>query len=907
MDLKYILLVLVLTFSSLSYSQIKGTVLDTESSLPISEAVINIKPYNKWTVTDKNGQFNIAVKKLPVTLEFTFLGKKKVSLLVKEIKSNLIIRLADNNLNLDEVVVTAKNKEESTGSNLVLGKQAISLVQAQSVADVMQLIPGNSISESNLHQRQLLRLRTAFFNDASRRNVDNGLGLAANNNQFLLNNTFGVGYVIDDIPINNDVNLTGFRGLKYGGFNNINENSSVNRGLDLKNLSLNNIESIDIVQGISSARYGNHNSGLVKINRSHGAQPFSLNTTLRGGAYNVSLSKGYKLSKEKGFLNLGLDFLRSNADPRSTIKNYDRLTFNSSWSYRKPNKTRNLLSFSYAQNINAFNIEETTVSRRKHKNDSKRFRLSNTNTTYFNNSFIDNITSTISLDYSENRTLNASYTSDGGKPILGALDEGTYQASYTPISYWATEEVDNKPLSFFTRIEAQKIFDFNNTILKVDLGTSFSINKNFGNGNIGSSNELNTQYDISSDGGIGFRNINFNDYFPADKRFSSYLTTNINSKIFGKKWITDLGLRYDNYNKHSILNPRLNTKIHLSNKLKFRTGFGIFSKAPSLQSLYPGNLYYDYLIADFRTNSYSFALAHTFVRRFTNKNLKPSRTIKYEAGIDFNTKSIKTSLTFYYNKLRDGFTSKKNFEIGRLPTYDFTFYPDRVPDYTLSGHKPVLLNYSTAVNALKSENIGLELLINTGKIKEINTSFSLSAAYRNTLNTPSLTSYKVNNDDTSDVLIGILENKPTRFQTINSSITAIHHISSIGLVITLTAEQFIMAKKSTFGNYIYPFAYYDRDLNYHTIPLSEQSDSKYSGVREIGNNSSPSSSNIPHAYGNYHLRLSKEFDNGLRFSFYAINFLNHLPKFRTLNSDGEWDFDQLNRPISFGGSIFYKF
>ncbi|MCF2876575.1 MULTISPECIES: TonB-dependent receptor domain-containing protein [unclassified Tenacibaculum] len=905
MDLKYILLVLVLTFSSLSYSQIKGTVLDTESSLPISEAVINIKPYNKWTVTDKNGQFNIQVKTLPVTLEFSFLGKKKVSLLVKEFKSDIIIRLADNDLKLDEVIVTAKNKEESTGSNLVLGKQAINLVQAQSVADVMQLIPGNSISESNLHERQLLSLRTAFFSDASRRNVNNGL--LTNNDPYLLNNTFGVGYVIDDVPIDNDVNLSGFRGLKFGGFNNITENNTVNMGLDLKNLSLNNIESIDIVQGISSARYGNHTSGLVKINRAHGTAPFSLNTTLRAGSYSVSLSKGYRLPKEKGFLNLGLDYLRSDADPRSAIDKYDRLTFNGSWSYRKPNKTRNLLSFSYAQNINSYNTQETTTSRRKRKNDSRRFRLSNTNTTYFSNFFIDNITSTISLDYSENNSLNSNFTSYGGNPILGATSEGTYEASYTPISYWATEQVDNKPLSFFSRLEAQKVFDFNNTIFKIDLGASFSINKNFGKGNTSSSDEPLIIYSVSSGGSNGFRNINFNDNFPADKRFSTYLTTNINSKIFGKKWVTDLGLRYDNYNKHSILNPRINTKLYLSKKLKFRTGAGLFSKAPSLQSLYPGNLYYDYLIADYRTNSYSLALAHTFVRQFTNENLKPSRTFKYEAGIDFNTKAINTSLTFYYNKLKDGFTNQSNFEIAQLPTYDFTFYPDRAPDYTLSGHKPVLLNYNLPSNALESENYGLELLVNTGKIKEINTSFNLTAAYRNTLNNNPLNSFIVNNDDSSDILIGIHEGRPTRFQKINSSISAIHHISSIGLVITLTAEQFIMAKQSNFGRYIYPIAYYNRNLNYHTIPESEQSDTKYSGVRKLGTNSDSSSNDIDRVYGNYHLRLSKEFDNGLRFSFYAVNFLNHLPKSRKLNSDGSWSFSQLNRPISFGGSIFYKF
>ena len=40
--------------------------------------------------------------------------------------------------------------------------------------------------------------------------------------------------------------------------------------------------------------------------------------------------------------------------------------------------------------------------------------------------------------------------------FLGATSEGTYEASYTPVSYWATEQVDNKPLSFFQQIRSSK-------------------------------------------------------------------------------------------------------------------------------------------------------------------------------------------------------------------------------------------------------------------------------------------------------------------------------------------------------------------------------------------------------------------------------------------------------------------
>lgn len=733
MLLRRFIWVLTIFITSFSFSQISGIVIDAETNEPISDVLIKIKPYNKWAVTKKNGTFNLSIQKFPVSLEFSFLGKTKVLITVEQKKSDLKIKLQNNNLKIEEVVVTAKTKKESTGSNVILGKQAINLTQALSIADVMQLLPGNSISESELHERQLLSLRTAFFNDDSKRNVNTGITPSGNNNHFF-NNTFGVGYVIDDVPIDNDVNLTGGRSLVYGLFNNTTSNSSVGLGLDLKNLSLNNIESVEVVQGISSAKYGNHSTGLIKINRAHGASPFTANANFRNGSYTLSLSKGIMLTKEKGFLNLGLDYLKSNSDPRFSINNFDRFTFNTSWSYRKENKMRNRLNFSYAQNINNYNQVATSTSRRKRKNDSKRFRLSNNNSYYINNNIVDAINSVISFDYSINNVLNSNFTSYGGRPILNALEEGTYQAIYTPVSYWAKEEVDSKPFSFFSRLEAEKTFTHKSTIFKIDAGITFKLDKNFGKGNISSSDEPLVLYDVEASGGEGFRNINFNAIFPSNKQFSAYATSTINTNILNKKLTTNLGIRYDNYNKQTTFSPRLNTALEISKNIKTRFGFGLFSKAPSLQALYPNNVYYDFLIADYRTNNYSFALAHTFVRNYKNENLKPSRTLKYDAGIDIFTKKINISLTGYYNRLFNGFTSVNNFEVAQLPTYNFTFYDNTIPDYTISGYSPVLLDYITPTNDLESKNAGIELLINTKKIKSINTSFNISAAYRYTKN-----------------------------------------------------------------------------------------------------------------------------------------------------------------------------
>lgn len=896
------IIVCLISFSS--YSQVTGKVVDKETLQPLPNVFVKEENGLQWTLTDKEGRFSLATTSFPTTVRYHLLGKIDVVITYTTAPKTQLILLSEDNLKIDEIVVLAKRKKQSTGSNLVLGKQAIQLVQAQSLADVMQLIPGKSISEANLHQRQILTLRSAIFSATSKFNEQQGLGNF--NDTHLINNAFGVGYVIDGVPMNNNVNLSGNRGTRFGLFANLTDNNSVGIGLDLKNLSLDNIESIDIVQGISSARYGDHNTGLIKINRAHGYTPFRIHSTLRGGSYGVTFTKGYELPKDYGFINIGLDYLKSNRDPRTSLSQFDRVNINTSWSYKRENRFSNRLTLSYGQHLNADNSEITSTSERRKRVDNKRIRISNTNTIYTNNKWLDQLSSTFSIDYSDNNTFNSIFQNNGGEPILNGLTTGTYEAGYTPVAFRAIENIENKPFSFFSRLEATKEVQAANTKYIFHLGATFGVDKNFGRGNY-SDTDVHLHNSPSSSGKAGFRNINFNNIVPADVKFSAYATTNIRSILFGKKWITELGLRYDNYNKQATLSPRLNSILHLNKRFKTRLGVGLFAKSPSLQTLFPGKVYYDFLLADFRTNQYSFALAHTFVREYKTPNIKPSKTVKIETGLDYTDRFWNASLTGYFNRQYDGFTSLRNFEIAQLPVMQYTFHPNRKPDYVQVGEENVLLDYSRPTNALTSTNFGIELLGHTRKIQSINTSFTINAAYRYTKAATNLPQYQKSTDQTSVPFIGLHTPIPRIYQTINSSVTATHHISSIGLVITVTAEQFIMAKNSVAGAVLYPFAYYDRDLNYFTIPESQRTDPKYIPIRRNASAGLSFQSDIPSMFTNYHLRVAKEFDNGLRCSFYAVNFLNHLPKVELVNSNSSLTIKELNRPISFGGSITYKF
>ncbi len=886
-------------------AQITGKVFDKETKQTLENVFIRIQETNRWTLSIANGEFIIKNKEYPVHVEFKLLGKKT---LVKKVfkATDLTIYLEDDNLKLDEVVVTAQKKKQSTGAEIVLGKQAINLVQAQSLADVLQLIPGKVLSESNLHERQILNLRSAIFSDSNRKNSNQGLGNT--NNQFLINNSFGVGYLIDDIPLSVNGDLTGNRANNVNLFSNITEFNSTGYGLDLRTIALDDIESVEIVQGITSAKYGDHNTGLIKIKKAIGYKPLDVNTTLRGGSYGVTLSRGFELAKKNGFLNVSVDYLHSNNDPRKSLASFDRINLSTSWQYRKKGEFSNRLVVNYNQNLSKENAEITSTSERSKRLEARGFRISNTTEWFFNDFIVDNIEWRNSINYQNSTTHSSQLINSGGKPIANSLVEGTFELGYTPPNYRGKEEVNNTPVNFFSQVDFYKSFTTNQLKTIVSGGLSLSIDDNYGKGTIINTDNVQSFAALSGSGGIGWRSINFNDAIPADKKISAYISSKTTTKLFNKDLNVNLGVRYDNYSGLSAISPRFNSSLYLNKQHKLRLGTGFFTKSPALQFLYPGTTYYDYLIADFRTNAYSFALGHTFIRDFQNKNLKPSKTFKIEFGYDYFHPTFTTSINAYYNRQTDGFTSESVFEIANVPTFDFTFYPDRAPDYVQSGEKRVLLGYRQTTNGLTSVNTGIEFLGNTKKISSINTSFSFSVAYRYTKTISNVYGNVFSNDILSPAWIGVHKPVDDIYKTLNSSITAIHHVPNIGLVLTLTAEQFWLSDYKSPGFSVNPIAYYDRNLVYHEIPVSERANDAYIPIRRSGTNSQGAESSQKIIFGNYHLKLSKEFENGLRFSFYAINFLNHRPETTITDSfTGEPKRRIYNRPVSFGGTIRYKF
>ena len=67
--------------------------------------------------------------------------------------------------------------------------------------------------------------------------------------------------------------------------------AQANYGVDLREIPTENIESVEVIQGIPDAKYGDLTSGLIKVTTTAKASPLRLDASLREGTYQLGLKR----------------------------------------------------------------------------------------------------------------------------------------------------------------------------------------------------------------------------------------------------------------------------------------------------------------------------------------------------------------------------------------------------------------------------------------------------------------------------------------------------------------------------------------------------------------------------------------------------------------------------------------
>lgn len=919
------------TTSEKNFATVKGIVTELGSAkTPVEFATVQLLPQGSATTTTSKGEF-LFNKVIPGKTEFKiqFMGMEPIDTVINIIAGREYLfefKMQYSSFRLKEVSVVAQQSKagQATASNI--SRQALDHLQAKSLSDILQLMPGGVTSNSDFSTAKTFTIRN--------------IGRSSSDGSAM--NSLGTAIIIDGAPLSNNANMqtlspsiTGAAGAVGGG-------TSPNSGLDLRSISTDNIESIEVIRGISSVEFGDLASGAVIVKSKAGKEPLNVKFKTDPSLYQVSAGKGFSLGEKRGSLNISGDYMY----------NVNELTESYAYYQRVNSKALYTNNFGKLSSTSSLSLSLGKDTREKNPNDTRSQLATgssdlgvtfNTNGTWnINRGWLNNIQFTLSGSYRDKHSYSqqllgnafSAYSmsnSDGavlsnrpgqkvydnnGVELTNILPgESTYYATYLPNEYFSRYDIYGKEVNVFANIKATFAQKTGNLSNRLKLGADFKSDGNLGRGKV---YDLEAPpYRVLSSENSSPRPRKYSD-IPFINQISAYLEDNLVWTIGKRELKSQFGLRYDNFAKKSIISPRINLSFEvIPSTLYIKGGVGVFAKAPTALYLYPQDAYFD--LVHFNNIGSSTVpeaeqlfLASTRVYQTGNSDLKIASNRKSELGFDLNINKKKLSVTAYYDNLINGYRLGSTTDTYKLITYKqyqiAQTNPGTIPTLKEKSTNKIFLSYATPQNNSRSTNKGVEFEMDLGRIDAIRTSFVVTGSYSNTVQWSDGNSFSTNkNLNSLERNIGIYDKaiQKDHNESLVTTLRAIHNIPSIGFVITATAQvNWINKEWSTFGNDTMLVAYISRaDGLVHSFDPSMKSDPEFSYLFV----SKSSTRFIAESYFPtviLNINLTKEIGETLQASFYANNMFNVRPLYESKRTPGS--FTRLNIPLYFGFELALK-
>lgn len=856
---------------------IAAVVYDSVSKLPLPYTNITLEELGLKTQTNTEGKFIFS--KIPTgtyTIQVQRIGYEagRSRLETKPTSSpttdSIVMRLA--NLNLEEIAVTAReNQEGGEATRSTIDRMAIDHVQATSLADVMQLLPGKLAQNPALTSVNKVSLREI--------NTSNSGSL-------------GTALLINGVPISNNANMQ-FSNSATGGVN-ASFATTAGAGVDFRQLSADNIESVEVIRGIPSVRYGDLTSGAIIVKTRVGEMPLEIKTRVNPTLRQFFAGKGFALPHNSGVVNIDLDYTRAVSDQRYSSQTFNRYTSN--LVHEKIVGTdatfRLQTGFSYSANIGQKKVDPNDVSVISNKASDYSYRLYQNGTWETKRKFSRQLTYTVSLDYTHQKGFQESLES-GGFPIVYAMENGLNEATLVNGVYQSQLWIDGKPLNFFARVNNEFFLHMGPTQHRILMGAEWRTNDNFGDGKIYAED---TPPSLAT--GVGTRPRSYKS-IPGLHQLSLYAEDKISIPLAQRMLDIQLGLRYDNIQPRyifdsrfaQVLSPRINASYDLSKQLRIRAGYGLAAKSPTLAYLYPQNAYFDAISLNHTSENVAerLVLVSTYVFPTVNEDLKMAVNHKKELGFTWHKNKQRIQVTGYHERTINAYDYQddlSSYQILNVPLYSVTSRPE--------GSKPVVSESPTAynnyfvsfqrpTNGRELTNKGIEFDVDFGRIDALNTSIVINGAWMNSKSTQQ-TFYMLKKSVISSQQrqrVGIYPaGRGKEDERLNSTIRLIHHIPSFRLIATLTAQTTWIDKNKYLGyekNAIGYLSLSDGSVNWlseaEREALAPETDEDI--ILDIADAYYITESWKPLWLFNF--RLTKELSRNVQFSFFANNIFKHRP------------------------------
>jgi ferric enterobactin receptor len=647
-------------------------------------------------------------------------------------------------------------------------------------------------------------------------------------------------------------------------------------GVDLRDIPVDNIESIEVIQGVAPAQYGELTSGAVIINRQAGKSRWQLNTRINNGSTEFSLTKGFGLPKKWGALNINISYLNSNDDPRDKINSYNRVSGGIMWTTLF-GKIKNTLSIDYNTKLDDVKQDPDDSQLRKTYSKQRNIRISNRTIIPFKNAWFNQASLNFSYSGGYQDSYNQTLLNQPPKGMANKDTTGIYEGIFLPGAYLAEERVIGKPINISGAISTSAAFATGTLAHQLNIGMDISYADNKGAGIVINPDRPRfINYNNQND-----RPYNYESMVPATINSGFYVQNNMSLPVGGARLKINSGIRYNIQNGYGNLQPRINMTYPLGKNLELTAGYGISTKSPTLAHRYPAPAWLDIPLLNLFSGQPGENLFLVYTQKIIvdNSNLKPSRSAQFETGIRFSPKWINTSVFGYMKRDRDGFNSYDKFTPLELPEYGYTYTPGQPITYYPTGNT---LTYASSgmkviTNGLQSESYGAEWLIQIPKIKAIQTGFTISHSY-------SYSHYKGSSDPKlievdesyisagSKALYGVYQSTEYRRWSLMSKVNSDTHIPGLGFVFSLAADIFWGKAFRSSNDSQLPIGYIDRKLQYVPIekfdPDNKDYNYLYLGKLEENNQT------YRRVYATLSARIAKEIQQRVRITLSIYNFIN---------------------------------
>ena len=802
---------------------------------------------------------------------------------------------------LHEVVVTAKESQGAVTASRI-DRSAMEFLQPTSLSDLMQLLPGGQQKDPDLSTANTIGLRETGTMDAQ--------GNSSVNNNYAIS-SLGTLFVVDGNPLSTDANMqytplssTQSATTTLSTENNLN---TTNRGVDMRSISTDDVESVEVVRGIPSVEYGNLTSGMVKINKIRRSTPFTARFKADGYSKLLSLGKGLKLS-HTALLNIDAGMLDAKPDPTNNLQKY-----------RRGNGSLRLTLNTDALRYSAAVDYTGSFDNSKSDPDINYGRIDEYKSTYNKIAITNNISwrpaakglfksidiNTLITQQFDRLTQRRLVAPQRYGIVPTTSEEGVHDAALIFSEYEASFLSDGKPFTAYAKAKANFALTTGALTSNLLAGADWNYAKNFGRGQV---------YDLSrplSVSGWGSRPRKFSD-IPALSQVSAFIEYNGKAELASHRIELQAGMRTNSLTGldsryamkgHIYLDPRANLKWSLPAwewaghriALSFAGGVGKTSKMPTLNYLYPDKYYNDITELGYydpnHPQDYSRFVVRSYIQDPTNYNIRHASNIKKELRMDFSFGDNTISVDYFRENMSSGFRYMAVYGV-----YDYNDYDETAIDSRSLTGKPSLEGlpytakrkldgYTRADNGTRIDKEGIEFQFTSARIRPLRTRVNINGAWFKTRYSNSLPMFVsvadvVDGSAVSDRYVGLYDwNDGDWNETLSTNLMFDTQIPEWGLIFATSVQCSWFVKTQDMPKNGRPTAYLDAaDGALHEYTDASAADPVLSRLIKTYNDDAFRQFTVPFAMS-VNLKATKTIGKFLRLSMFANKIIDYTPDY----------------------------